>query len=102
MSAMEMPQAPVQPAPRQSSVLVYDASTKSFMILAHTVTVEEQAILGFPRPPAWENGIVIWKQRFCEIVVQKALLLEFKFRTEADRARWKNGEDFEMYRDARA
>jgi len=35
----------------------------------------------------------------CQLV-HMALALEFVFRTEADRARWCNGEAFEMYRDA--
>ena len=99
---MEIHAAPVQPAPRQSSVLVYEALTTRFMILASTLTADELAILGVPRADALESGVVEWKARFSEIVVQRALLLGFKFQTEADRARWKNKEDFEMYRDARA
>ena len=65
---------------------------------AGTVTDEERVLLQLKH-----NSDDFWRSDYLfgtKDLVHMALALGFGFRGEADRARWRAGEDFELYRNA--
>ena len=67
-------------------------------LLAESVSEEERKLLELQ-----QSAQRVWTSKPMWLLfdlVHTALALGFVFRTEADRARWRNGEAFEMYRAA--
>jgi hypothetical protein len=91
----------LKPQPPPHCVLIFENENHGIVYKKDTITEAEHNFITRDARPRFAGDVVYAHPLpdFPGLTVFAALLSGFRFQDEASRARWKNGEDFEMYRD---